>query len=284
MKKLFCICLGLLLLTGCSQKAPESTQTTTSVTAPAEEPSPSGTYLLLEQVHYDKDNHISVRMNATYDDQLRPTSVFLDSGADITYTPEYDENGMITGFSVSRLLYGEETLSHVALNEYGDIVQQTTDENTTDVVCSYDSGGRMIKKETSVNGNLSYVKTWSYDCWGNTAQMSNTYANGSYTLIYDNTYENHLLTAIHCKYENGDTEHTERFTYNEAGQLTCWEQVHLEETFSTVYTYNDAGLLAEKKTYVGEVFTGRTTYTWTEAPVELTAAQCNALKQLGLLL
>ena len=310
MKKLFCMCLCLLLLAGCGQKAPEHAEAnTTAVQPPAPDPTPTGVYLLTEQLHYDPNDRINVRMTVSFNGQMLPTSVFLDSGTDITYTPEYDENAAVTGFSVNRLLYGEESKSSAVLNEYGDIVQQVTDGKTTDIAYTYNENGLVIKKETSVNGNLSSVKTWSYDCWGNLTRAGSTAANSSYTLIYDNTYDGQLLTAVVCTFENGETEHTERFTYNEAGQLTCWEQISGDETTTTVYTYNDAGLtatettslngeeysrlefsyhenglLSEKRTYNNGEFTGRTTYSWTDQPVALTAAQRNALKQLGVLL
>ena len=50
------------------------------------------------------------------------------------------------------------------------------------------------------------------------------------------------------------------------------------------YTYDDSGLLAEKKNYEGGQYQGRTTYSWTSEPVQLTDAQQNILKQLDALL
>ncbi len=307
MKKLLCFLLVLLLLSGCSQQAPETTVPTTQ--PPAPEPTPTGEYLLTEQVHQDKNDRVTVRMEVTFNDQMLPAAILLDSGTDVTYTPEYDENGSITGFSMSRVLYGEETVSHALLNDHGDIIQKTADGKTTDIACSYDAAGRVIKKETSANGNLSSVKTWAYDEQGNLTAVSSTGGNSGYSLIYENTYDGTLLTAIHCKFEGGDTEHTESFTYDEEGRLTRWEQVSGEETTTTVYTYNedgltatetaflngeeysrmeysydDRGLLSEKRTYSYGEFTGRTTYTWTTRPIPLTAAQHNALKQLGVIL
>lgn len=308
MRKLFCLALALLFLTGCSQKAPVSTEApTTQPTLPA--PTPTGEYLLAEQIYYDAQDRVSVHMTVSFNEQKLPTSIFLDSGADVTYTPEYDENGMVTAFSMSKVLYGEETITEYLLNDHGDIIQQTANGKTRDIIYSYDSSGRVIKKETSSDGNLVSVKTWSYDCWDNLATASSTDGNGGYSLIYENTYEGNLLTAIDCKFEGGEMEHTERFAYDAQGRLTEHTQVSGEETTVTVYTYNEAGLkatetailngseysrteygyddrglLAEKQTYSYGEFTGRTTYTWTEAPVELTPAQRNVLEQLGVLL
>lgn len=313
MKKLGCLLLAALLLSGCAQKAPEPTKATEATTAETQavtEPAaPEGEYLLQQQVYYDADDRKVVSMEVTFNDKALPVSVFLDSGADVTYTPEYNEDGSFAGFTMSRMLYGEETVSTARVNEYGDIIGKTANGKTSTIACSYDTSGRIIKKETSVEGNLSSVKTWSYDCWGNLTQASSTDANGGYTLIYDNTYDGTLLTAVHCKFEGGETEHTEALTYDEAGRLTQKEQVSGGETTTTVYTYNDQGLVAtetsllngeeynrmeysynelgqlsEKRTYESGTFTGRTTYTWSSTPVEITAAQRNVLKQLGVVL
>lgn len=307
MKKLLCLMLVLLLLSGCSQTAPEERAPTTQPSVP--DPTATGTYLLTEQIHYDSKDRVNVRMEVTFNGQLLPETVFLDSGADVTYIPEYDDNSMITGFSMSRMLYGEETVSRYLLNDHGDIIQQTADGKTTDIACSYDSSGRVIKKETSTGGNLSSVKTWAYDGQGNLTEASSTDGNGGYTLIYENTYDGTLLTAIHCKFEGGETEHTESFTYDEEGRLTEWKQISGADTTTTFYSYNEEGLtatetcllngteysrleytyderglLTEKLTYSYGELTGRTVYTWTDGPVELTAAQRNVLKQLSVLL
>lgn len=307
MKKILCLTICLLLLTGCGKSAPEDTVPTTQPSQP--EDTTTGTYLLTEQVHYDANDRVNVRMEVAFNEQQLPTSVLLDSGVDVTYTPQYDENGNITGFSTKRVLYGEETEGTASVNDHGDIVQKIANGKTTDVTLSYDDSGRVIKKETSVDGSLSSVKTWAYDEQGNLSKTSSTDENGGYTLVYENTYNGTLLTAIHCKFDGGDTEHTESFTYDENGQLTKWEQVSGDETTTTVYTYNEQGLtatelnllngeefsrleysynenglLSEKRTYSYGEFSGRTTYSWTAQPILLTAAQRNVLKQLGVLL
>lgn len=308
MKKLCCLLLAVLLLSGCAPKKPtqETVVETQTVTEPA---APTGEYLLQQQIYYDADDRKVVDMTVTFNDRMLPASVFLDSGADVTYTPTYNEDGSFAGYSLSRMLYGEETVSTALVNDHGDVTEKTVDGKTSHIACSYDTAGRVTKKETSVDGNLSSVKTWSYDSHGNLTGVSSTDTKGGYTLVYENTYDGDLLTAVHCKFEGGETEHTEALTYDEQGRLTQQEYVSGTETTTTVYTYNEqgltatetallngveysrmeysyneAGLLTEKRTYSNGQFSGRTTYTWTNSPVEITAAQRNVLKQLGVVL
>ena len=308
MKKLGCLLLAALLLSGCAQKATmqESVEETQAVTEPA---APTGEYLLQQQIYYDENERQVVNMEVTFNDSMLPVSVFLDSGADVTYTPSYNEDGSFAGFTISRMLYGEETVSTALVNDRGDITEKTAEGKTTHIAYGYDTAGRIIKKETSANGNLSSVKTWSYDSYGNLTGASSTDATGGYTLVYENTYDGNLLTAVHCKFEGGETEHTESLTYDAKCRLTQKELFSGDETTTTVYTYNEQGLtateisllngqeysrteysynemglLAEKRTYENGAFTGRITYTWTTDPVEITAAQRNVLKQLGVIL
>ena len=310
MKKLLCILLGALLLVGCGKSQPEATTaaTTQPVTVPADTTT-DGVYVLTEQVYYDHKDRQSVTMTVSFDDKKLPTSIFMDSGTDITYTLVYGENGLIAGFNMVRTLYGEETTSSALVNDHGDIISKTADGKNSNMTYSYDQSGRVIKKETFTGDNLTSVKTWAYDDQGNLSKASSTNVNGGYTLIYENTYSGTLLTSVHCKYEGGDTEHTESFTYDQEGRLTQWSQVvgedttvinytynkqGLVETETTLlngqeknrleYTYDDSGLLAEKKNYEGGQYQGRTTYSWTSEPVQLTDAQQNILKQLGALL
>lgn len=307
MKKLLCVLLGALLLTGCGKIQPDVTVATTPSVAP--DPTPTGVYVLQEQVSYDAKDRKSVGMTVTFDEQMLPTSIFMDSGTDVTYTLNYDESSMITGFTMVRTLYGEETTGSALVNDHGDIIEKTTDGKTSTVNYGYDDRGNMIKKETFSGGNLTSVTTWAYDDRGNQTQQSYTSVNGGYTKIYENTYDGELLTAIHCKPEDGDTDYTESFTYDDRGLLTRWEQVSGAETIAAEYTYNEQGLLTvktsllngqeqirlefayddlgrmiERKTYENGQYQGRTTYSWTNEPVLLTDAQQNILQQLGALL
>ena len=308
MKKLGCLLLAALFLSGCAQKAPTQ-EPVTETQAVTDSAAPAGEYLLQQQIYYDENDRQVVNMEVTFNDSMLPISVFLDSGADVTYTPRYNEDGSFAGFTISRMLYGEETVSTALVNDHGDITEKNADDKTSHIAYGYDTADRVIKKETSVNGNLSSVKTWSYDSYGNLTGASSTDASGGYTLVYENTYDGNLLTAVHCRFEDGETEHTETFSYDAEGRLTQKEQISGDETTTTVYTYNDQGLtatetnllngeeysrteysynemglLAEKRTYESGAFTGRITYTWTTNPVEITAAQRNVLKQLGVIL
>ena len=309
MKKLLCVILGALLLAGCGKSQPEAASVETTQAAVTPEPTPEGVYVLQEQIYYDAKDRQSVAMTVSFDAKKLPTTIFMDSGADVTYTLTYADNGTVTGFTMVRTLYGEDTTSSALVNDHGDIISKTADGKTSNIAYSYDQSGHVIKKETFVGENLSSVKAWAYDSQGNLTEASSTDANGGYKLIYENTYDGQLLTSVHCKFDGGDTEHTESFTYDQEGKLTQWTQVSGEETTVTIYTYNkqglvetetaqlngeeysrqeytydDLGRLTEKKTYNSGQYQGRTTYSWTTETVQLTAAQQNILKQLGALL
>ena len=122
MKKLLCVLLGALLLTGCGKIQPDVTVATTPSVAP--DPTPTGVYVLQEQVSYDAKDRKSVGMTVTFDEQMLPTSIFMDSGTDVTYTLNYDESSMITGFTMVRTLYGEETTGSALVNDHGDIIEK----------------------------------------------------------------------------------------------------------------------------------------------------------------
>ena len=147
MKKLGCLLLAALLLSGCGRNAPDPTDPTAAETQAVTEPeAPKGEYLLQQQIYYDENDRQTVSMEVTFNDRMLPESVLLDSGADVTYTPDYNEDGSFAGFSVSRVLYGEETVSTALVNDHGDIIQKTADGKTTDIAYTYDTGGRVIKK------------------------------------------------------------------------------------------------------------------------------------------
>ena len=315
MKKALLLAMAaVLLLAGCG-KAPQSTEQvsttaattteipeTTEASVPPKAPA-NGQFYIQEEIYYNDEGKELARMTVEVDAQGLPVTIFMDSGSDITYKPTYDDEGNILCFERIWTVYGQDTVSYAEVNQHGDITKQissqgTEEEQTYQTTYTYDQQGRIIKEESTRDGQADHTEILKYDEHGNVTYQEelfhmNTARN--YVAQITNTYENGLLVEKKSVVDGGMETNITTYTYDENGLLV---KESFNDQFITEYTYNDQGLLTEKSvngvatryTYdengrLHEKFENgnRIVYVWAQLQKPMTASQLKLFTQFGII-
>lgn len=315
---LLLILAAVLLLCGCGKDAPPTETGTESAaeTTAMEETAPpqaeiTGVFLIQEEIYYDADDQEQAHLTVTFNDQGLPQTIFMDSGADITYTPVYDENGNVTAFSMTRTVYGEETVNHAEVNDHGHIVKQisnagTDEEQVFETAYSYDEEGRITKETLTRDGSIYLIKLTEYDEHGNKTryeEINNASSDMSFVSSFTNTYEDGLLvekecavdgvldytTAYiyddngRCTQERTDNGWVKDYAYNEHGLMTLKTiTVNGKESYRYVYEYDENGAICGEVWYINGEYSRRTAYVCTLIQAPLTDAHMTIFEKLSI--
>lgn len=205
MKRLLCLLLGVLLLTGCSAEVPEE---------PTETEPRTKTVYVHSTLTYHRSGSITSRTEYVYNDENLLTDVIV-SGKD--------------GAQIQRYL--------VTCDENGNPTEWASAAGTT-VNYTYDTQGRTLRTETYTGETLMTSTEYT---WSGALRISTTVRTPSRENRLEYTYNENGALIRQDIYENGQLKSYGLYTAGEDGKpLCCFHYTPDGNAFSTVtYEYSE---------------------------------------------